>query len=299
MKIILISYLSRSGSTMICDLLIKDSRFCVCPEAEVLTRNLLKEPQKKVSKRTKKIIKRAITYDTKLKHWNLNVPVFKPMMTNLELFQLILSMYSNTKNLESEFTVFKSEGLEKFNVSSHKKFYKIFVFRDPRAIFSSQKLSKSSFANTKMNVNPIRFALKAKRFFNAFKNEKRTTFVKYENFLNDKEEEIKKIQNILEISSLNLKNNKGSILDIIPKSQIHLHNNIKKKSMKNSLEKWKNNLSTYEIYIIQKKFKPNLNIGYKEILIKISKTEKFKSYVLMVLFDALNKLIKYFYKFIR
>jgi len=293
MKIILLSYLIRSGSTLICNSLMKDLRFCVCPEAEILTNLLLKNPKSRLKNVVYKKITKAIYKDPKLKHWNIEIPNFENIGVNLDLFKIILKLYALKSNSKSEYLVFKSEGLEKFDVSLHKNFYKIILFRDPRAVFLSQRNNIPSLGIGKMNINPIKLVHKMNKLILSYNyKENKLVYVQYENFLSNNESELNKISSMLNLKTFLMNNEDKSILNIIPANQKHLHKNINKKSMVSSVDKWKNQLSKYEIHVIQENLNKVLDLGYESYHVIISDFEKLKSYILIEIKDIFNRSLK-------
>ena len=293
MNIILLSYLSRSGSTLICDILMKDSRFCVCPEAEILTHLLLKHAQSKLEPTIYKKLNISVKQDIKLSHWNIKMPPYSKKDTNINLFTKIVTQYALKHNPKAEYLVFKSERLEGFQLNRYNNFYKIILFRDPRAIFLSQKNSTPSLGVGKMNVNPRRLVGKMNKLLLSYNTqEKKMVYVQYELFLFDKESQIKKILSMLGIMSLKISDEGNSILNIMPNSQKHLHKNINKKGMVSSIDKWKKQLSEYEIEVIQKNMSKVLDLGYKSYPVIISRYGKIKNYILIEIKDIINKILK-------
>lgn len=293
MKIILLSYLSRSGSTLICDSLMKDLRFCVCPEAEILTNLLLKNPKKRLKNIVYKKITKAIYKDPKLKHWNIEIPNFENVGVNLDLFKIILKLYALKSNPKTEYLVFKSEGLESFDVSLYENFYKIILFRDPRAVFLSQRNNIPSLGIGKMNINPRKLVYKMNKLILSYNyNENRLVYIKYENFLFNKKSELNKISSMLNFKTFLFNNEDKSILNLIPDNQKHLHKNINKKVIVSSVDKWKNQLSKYEIHVIQENLNKVLDLGYESYHVVISDFEKLKCCILIETKDIFNRFLK-------
>jgi len=293
-KFILFSFLSRSGSTFISNNLSKDSRFCVCPEAEVLTRTLLTHPNKALTINSYKKLKRSVLKDHKLKYWKIELPPFTNEILNIELFKYILLNYRNNSNNTGNYIIFKSEGLEEFNVDIFSDFYKLILIRDPRSIFYSQKSSLFSEGFIPMNINPIRTAKKFNKIFKSHKRSSRKEcFIKFENYIENPIKEEKCILKMLGLDALKINSN-NTLQKLIPRNQLHLHINISKKPDKNVIDKWENNLSETEIFLIERYCIEMEAAGYnkKESLNSVSDIKVYIFLIRLFIIDIINKSVK-------
>jgi len=293
-KIVLISFISRSGSTLLANNLSKDSRFCVCPEAEILTDTLLSSPEKILTNIQYKKLLTASQSNYKLKYWNIDFPLFNEKITHINFFKLILKAYQKKHYPDSKIIVFKSERLENFKTEDYNEFYKIVLVRDPRAIYLSQKTSKSSIGNVVMNKNPIRIAKKTDIIYKSYiKTANRELLIKFEDYITNPIEESKRIANFFGID--NLSNDfEYRLLKQIPLAQKHLHVNIKRKMNPGVIDKWMKQLTEYEIYTIEKNCCFLKAAGYEKVIRKdqIRKTAYYFFVVKIVMKDIANKLTK-------
>ncbi len=145
-KLILICYVNRSGSTYLANLFSKSPEIFVCPEADILVNQLLVEPEKKISIKTTKILRKAVAEDPKLKFWNLTIKDVSEIplhFSNLQYFLWIINNYKEKIKPAATTIVFKAERLiqlYKNYINLNKKFniYWIAIIRDVRAVYYSQ-----------------------------------------------------------------------------------------------------------------------------------------------------------------
>ena len=294
MKIVLISFISRSGSTLLANNLSKDFRFCVCPEAEILTYELLLSPNENLTDKKYRRLDRAVKTNNKLKHWNIKLPPFREDISNVGFFTHIVGEYQKQNNPRATFIVFKSEKLENFDVSIHNDFYKLILIRDPRAVFLSQKSSKASFGNVVMNKNPIRISHKTDRIYLSYKeNIKGELLLKFEDYICQPERENQRLANFLEIDKFNENANK-KLIDDLPEQQKHLHKNVGDKINLSVLNKWKSKLTKYEIYSIENNCSVFLLAGYEKTIKEkqINNLKYLLYYINLLKNDLGNKLTK-------
>lgn len=294
MKIVLISFISRSGSTLLANNLSKDSRFCVCPEAEILTTELLQQPHKNLTFQIYKKLKKAGNVNYKLKYWNLEFPAYSKQYSNIDLFIKLLEVYKNRNKPMSDFVVFKSEMLEKFDITTLSSFYKIILVRDPRAVFLSQKSSKASFGKVMMNKNPIRIAHKTDRLFYSYQEKIQDEFLlKFEDYICQHFKTNGLLTNFFGIEKFNTATN-NALLNHIPEEQKHLHKNIGGEIDIAVLDKWKNQLNINEIYTIEQHCQVLEAVGYKKVVKKnqINKIDYSRYLIKVVKNDIGNKIKK-------
>jgi hypothetical protein len=298
MKIILLSYLSRSGSTYLSNILARDKRFCVCPEAEVLTRNLLDSPNGILQKKAFDKLQKAFQYDRKLKHWAIKAPEYISGGSKIDLFKRTLTQFKEKTNPEADFILFKSEGLEGFYAQDNSDFYKIILLRDPRAIFYSQKINRPSSGKGKMNINPIRLTKKFNNLYKSFFVSEKCILTKYESIVTNKAQELLNLSNFLKISSI-IEDSASNVIDIIPENQKHLHVNLEQENLTKPLYKWQHHLSNYEIFLIQKHLDETISELYNPIDIKMNLTKRFIGYLRLLIFDSYNRALKLIFRYVK
>lgn len=132
----------------------------------------------------------------------------------------------------------------------------IFIIRDPRGIFNSQRTSMLPNKNKPMARNTFHSFRLARKFnkvsliIEKYLSKDWMYVVQYENLIKDTKNELIKILNFLGVS--NIKNKKRNYFKKIPEAQRNLHKKINSIGLLNNINKWEKSLSNSEIYIIQK-----------------------------------------------
>ncbi|MBN1952904.1 MAG: sulfotransferase [Bacteroidales bacterium] len=258
MKIILLSYVNRSGSTYLANILSSSDQICVCPEADLLYDHLLIHPDRLLQSKDLIRLNQLFKKDKKFIRWKLEVFLQEVNgMTGWEAFQTILRQFRNYHFPQAEFVLFKHQKLFRlYNAASTRDSNTIFwinISRDPFNIFASQKNTISPSTGKPMTDNPVEFI----DFWNEFTS--KTSQMSNNSITIPYEELILKPQNWLEFLSvfLNLK----IILDIdrISDSKYYkwidyqykqIHPNINRAPQIENLDKWKKALTSYEAYTI-------------------------------------------------
>ena len=160
MNIILITYLSRSGSTLLSSLLSRYKKILVFPEAEILVTHILKS-KKKITPSQK--LFRYLESDKKFREWDIDLSEidFLDTSNNIEVFLKILEQYRRKTKPDATIIVFKAfELINCYHLFHNNKSIKIkphfiALIRDPRAIFASQQESISELTKQPINTNPL------------------------------------------------------------------------------------------------------------------------------------------------
>ncbi len=135
----------------------------------------------------------------------------------------------------------------------------LFIIRDPRAIYNSQKNATCIYTGKSMGCSlPYFINQYKKRTRLVRENLKNKDFycVKYEDLVQDNE----KVMNTI-FTFLNLRNpTRGSncYSEKIPDNQKSLHTNVGSDPNKNSLEKWITGLEKHEVHFIQKQLREEM-----------------------------------------
>jgi len=264
MKIVLISYLNRSGSTFLVNQLSKIPQVCICPEADILYELLLRYSDFKVKKHHIKKWKSLFELDYKFKTWK--IPIDSIINQNIVgktsylLFLEILIAFQKVHFPNCNILIFKQNYLYKaFNKLSTSysdyKFYSLILIRDPRGIYSSQKSTITPQTNKKMSTNPLQFIKEWDTYIEQaqaqiiFNNQKILVF---ENLILN----FNNTMNIL-LYFLGLENpysnyNKLEAIHTswINKSHESLHPNINNPPILNNIKKWNTYLTEMDLKII-------------------------------------------------
>lgn len=129
----------------------------------------------------------------------------------------------------------------------------IFVIRDPRAIFNSQKNATCLYTGKSMGHSLPYFVWqyrKRARILEKNKKNKNLFSIRYENLIENTEGVMAEMLRFLNVRG-GKKKEAGGYADKIPANQQKLHTNVKFDPNRQSLEKWKTGLGRHEILFIQ------------------------------------------------
>lgn len=139
----------------------------------------------------------------------------------------------------------------------------IFIQRDPRAIYNSQKKATNSTDGSPMQTDIVKFALgykKVQKLLKQYVNENYFHIIRYEKLLYDEVNEMNDILDFLKVNPLI--SDKDNYYNRIPKHQQNLHLNLKNNMNKNErIDAWKNELENWEVLFLQKVLKKELNVN--------------------------------------
>ena len=200
--------------------------------------------------------------DPKLHCWG-DVKLFYPGLenarNNLDAFIAILNNYKNHFKPGAEYILFKGERI----VFLVKKILKartnhtiqfISLIRDPRAVFASQK--RTSFPGTQliMSNDPIKTAdywkrnVRLSHFFRA----ENFLIIRFEDLIMNNSSSLHILSEFLKLNLNELSPDKGDLLKRMSDVQIKIHENIKKMPMIQKIDEWQKELTSSEIYIIER-----------------------------------------------
>ena len=139
----------------------------------------------------------------------------------------------------------------------------IFINRDPRAVFSSQRRSLDSQTGQPMQENVLHFLfgyLDTLRRLKQLRNDPDFLIIQYEELLADEKKVMTKIEQFLGLSSLTKQTDiSGSYFSSIPKEQQHLHAHVQKgHPYANRISGWQQELPVSHILLLQTVLKPYL-----------------------------------------
>ncbi len=129
----------------------------------------------------------------------------------------------------------------------------IFVMRDPRAIFNSQKNATCLYTGKSMGHSLPYFVWqyrKRARIVAQNKRNKNLFCIRYENLIENTEGVMAEMLRFLNVRG-DKKIEAGGYADKIPANQQKLHTNVKSDPNRKSLEKWKTGLGKHEVLFIQ------------------------------------------------
>ena len=277
MKLFFMLYSNRSGSTLLSSILNKIEDISVSIESTFVS--LLIESKIFESKPSVSKVMKIINKDPKLKEWDFSFNDLERSLLELEelsLINVINIILIQEFKLSDGIYIIKDPRLvnhlnEVIRFIPHVQF--IQVIRDPRAVINSQISNKSSIGGFKMASGPYtasRSWLKTQKLISDQLNSQHIV-VKYEDLINDEQQELKRICDLINISQLSLKD-KTDYLDKIPDGQKHLHKLIGQGMKSERIFAWRNELTRKEMELIYhglKKYKTiipyDIDIGDREL----------------------------------
>lgn len=260
-KIYFLDYLSRSGSTLLAKKMSTYKDILVGIEADfidgIIRGKVDIQSDGELDKYLSKIYK-----DPKFLGWGIKKNVLKnrlltfgfPILFN-DILRTVLNEYF--KNGKAEVYIHKSNFYYR-SINKVKKIFPeakfIFIDRDPRAIFNSQKHA-NDFLLKKLNWgNIVSFLFaykKSQKILNIYTSLNFLYIVKYENLITQEEAEMNALLKFLSVKN-EKKRGDYNYYEKIPNNQKILHKNLKdEKNIVSRVDAWKKELKNYEIYILQ------------------------------------------------
>jgi hypothetical protein len=174
-----------------------------------------------------------------------------------QLLELILRVYFNQVKPPARLFVYK-RGAFIYRVNTLTKIFPaarfIYLYRDPRGVYNSQKHSRRSIGNQPFATNPVTFCktwASAMQIARSHESDPRFISVKYEDLVNDSTGVMARVCNFLGVEG----GKTEDILDYynrIPEEQKHLHTLIKEAPRKDRIDAWRSTLSDAEIWIVER-----------------------------------------------
>ena len=272
MTIIFLTYINRSGSTYLANLLSASESICVCPEGDRLVSLFLEDPGRPFhfNSQWKKILSQLLRFDDKLKYWEIGEDVFsslKAAKNNIDAFTVFLRHYMLMRKPAATGIFFKAERLVDLYAGIHRNegngiaFKYLSLVRDPRAIYASQKRTIDPGTNQVMSKNPVFTAM----FWNHFMRENKKNIGKlkahligYRELIEEMEVSVSGLSEYLEMDLEGISPDKGDLSSRLPDGHRKIHQNISTPPDPEKLNQWKEELSRKEIWLIERKCRKNL-----------------------------------------
>ena len=265
MNLVFETYINRSGSTYLANLLSRDSRILVCPEAEILVDLFLRCPEENFSEKKYRQLQKAIKSDKKLTYWGLHeseIQELRSVQTNFEAFLIVLNAYRQKIQPAARFIVFKASVLIYFYEQIRNirmpgtTVYFLSIIRDPRAVFYSQYHTWSEIYREYMERNPVYVVRDWKKFFKSnVKYAENNDFctIYYEDIIEDTEQTVQQVYKTINLDYVpDIKQNTPEYAGRIPKDQISMHRLINHPPDANRIDRWKHNLNPVHIRIVER-----------------------------------------------
>lgn len=251
-----LTYMARSGSTLVAKLLSEVAGLTVSLEAKIPDDLKYGSIDVKEPRELPNLIDRLYS-DPKFCAWGIERRTLFCKLASQPLplrFNSLLNVIASLvcSSAESEF-VYKCQHYISYidrllELFPGCKF--IFVMRDPRAIYNSQKKAINTATHEPMNCsNPTRTIVAYKKIAGVLRkrrNEECLHVVKYEDLLFQPEKEIDRVLSFLGVSNEANRELGKSYISKIPLPQKHLHENVQHKPLRERAEAWQTELSSLE-----------------------------------------------------
>ena len=262
-----LSHFARTGSTFFCDRLSRNKRILIIPESKILT--IISNEFYSIKKINKKFLVTLIHKlyeDKKFLDYKFQKNDFIKFMYSSKIhnwqnfFFNICLYYRKQYKPHADVIVFKKKESSKYfldfkNVFKSSKI--IFMIRDPRGIYFSSKKLKHSITGKNFYKNffdlSIKYNLYLREIKNILKNlNKDCLILKYEDLIDNFNYQLKKVLSLIKVAEIDLKFLKIQYYkkNIITRRDRHLHDNVKKKIIRDNSRKWEKNISRYQRVLI-------------------------------------------------
>jgi hypothetical protein len=258
-----LSYLNRSGSTFLANLLSKSQSVCVCPEAEILYKLFLVSPTDLVSSCVAKNYVVILNKDKKFRYWKILIETADlENKTHLECFLIILNKFRARNYPASSLIAFKHNYLLNLigkDLAGNQVFF-VNLIRDPKSIFASQKMTISPTTQRPMCSNPLSFADSWNWYLNRIKNMEsypNVASVYFEDLISNADRVMEKLFEFagIEDNWRAAKNNEPELHHWLSEEYKTIHENIDEKPISTVNDKWKTILKPRELGILARKLR--------------------------------------------
>ncbi|UCH15429.1 MAG: sulfotransferase [Bacteroidales bacterium] len=267
MKLIILNYIDRSGSTFLVNQLSRYPDILVFPEAGIFSSYLLKKPQQQF--KADSSLKRKISVLLKEREqpdpWQLTELINRnhsKETSNIDVFIEMLVTYAEKHNNKAGIWVFKQpnmlsllENSKKLTVPGFEIKY-VCIIRDPRAVFNSQLKASQDFPELSFYKNPLVSAHTWLYFYNkakSFSGNSDFHLVCYEQLIKQYKKEFEALMKFIghDINS-SLYFKKGELVNLLYETEKRLHPKINDQPDVLRIDAWKEELKPLMIKLIDK-----------------------------------------------
>lgn len=267
MKVVFLTYVNRSGSTYLSNLLSASNDICVCPEGDILVSLFLESPGKafRLDVHGRAEVMQLLQSDSKLKYWGIGdeiLPVLEEVDSNIGAFLAFLQYYRLKQKPEASCILFKAERLASLfqvienNRGTSNTFKYLSIVRDPRGVFESQKRTRIPGTDRLMSSNPVYTAIywnHHSRAILGFRKQNDCFQVLYHDFIYRMNEVLSALSIFLGIDLDGITAERGDLSERIPDSHRLIHQSVSDVPLKEKIDKWKGELNPVEITLIERK----------------------------------------------
>ena len=279
MTIILLTYVNRSGSTYLANLISASESVCVCPEGDRLVSLFLESPDKafQLNARWKAKLSYILKSDKKVSSWGIGDDVFSKLRDarrNIDAFVAILRYYQLRQKPDANSILFKAErlvdlfeGIDRHKGSGIRVKY-LSLIRDPRAIYASQKRTQIPGSNKKMSRNSVYTAI----FWNHFMRRNKVNMglldnhtISYREMVIDLDGTLAALSGYLEQDLPGLAPGEGDLAGRLPEGHNIIHPTVNMLPDPVKIDQWREEISPEEISLIEGKCRRFMMEGGFEI----------------------------------
>lgn len=266
--IVLLVYLNRSGSTYLANQLSAHPALAVAPEGHGPIERLLLSQDGSDVDEIRLQLERDILEDEKLSSWRIDRAVWNERSTNatdrLDLFYSLCESFADCHAPLASTVAVKGNFLrelilrEGFDALQRDRTVRaIFLMRDPRAMFASQRRSISSRSGRPMQDNPLVAALRwreAAGIAQQLTAGAHGVTLRYEDLIQSQDETLTEVAAFLQIDGEAFGSSDGGaarLEGLIPDTQKHLHANIGKGPLAARISSWTSEITPSETRAIE------------------------------------------------
>ncbi|MDZ4307593.1 sulfotransferase [Allopontixanthobacter sp.] len=269
-NILFLIYQNRTGSTFLANQLSQHPDVAVAPEGHEPLERLLSRActPSAVGARIERL-GQDLTMDPKLSSWKVSSSLLGERAAaasdELDIFYALCDSFADTHRPNASWVAVKGHFLSDL-IARHgyqalqrdRKVRAIFLIRDPRAMFVSQRESLSSRTHQPMQDNPLVAGLRWRQAVNEATRLSHAPFgmmVRYEDLILENEPTLGKIAELLGLDSGRLSAGEtaepATLVELIPDEQKHLHRNVGRGPMADRIDRWQKKLSTRETMALE------------------------------------------------
>ena len=265
-NLLFLIYQNRSGSTFLANQLSGNSNIAVAPEGhEGLQRLLAKHTGARSREKRVERLLEDIRTDPKLSSWQLDPEIVSHKMADLHdpfaMFVALCEAFADKHRPDARSVVVKGHFLHSLLMSpalhglkDDRSIRGLYLLRDPRAMFASQKKSISSRSGNPMQDNALVAGLRWHQFARQAERAERSgnaMIVRYEDLILDNATTFASVLDFIGEDPAVEAEQSGALIDFIPENQKHLHTNIDSGPMRDRVFSWQKTLPVEERRVVE------------------------------------------------
>lgn len=269
MRLVFITYLNRSGSTYLANLLSCSPGICVCPESDILVRLFLEDPAANLLSKPGSVqrVMDAIEEDKKTVQWEFDAGLgscLEDAGSNLGSLIRILGYYRDREKPGAETVVFKAERIAALigrimhqgNIMPYVEISFISMVRDPRGVIASQLRTTIPGTDLRMASSPVRASIFWKeniRHIRKFGNDSSNQLVvKYEELLENPAGVLGKLGAFIGHDLAGSDPSRGDLLKKLSEEYRKIHSLAGQAPQKDRSDAWNTELGRNEVILIER-----------------------------------------------